>query len=197
MLDRFMRALPPRATLLDTGIADQEWRAQVAGAGRRVVRIEADVPEQTIDMEMGGSDEPVLVVGADVMEMPFAAAAIDGVWCGLFGTVRPDRRTVFFRQVNRVLRPGGLLYLDAPATSARDALPHYLLWRYLRRQPVVRDERIAPPPRGRTGGWRYHATTTAQDLHALCREHGFKVLALRRATSGIRLLARKERGTSG
>jgi hypothetical protein len=120
--------------------------------------------------------------------MPCATASFDGVWCpGLFSRIRADRRTVFFRQVHRVLRPGGLLLLSAASADLHELLGRFLLWRLLREQPVLFGEQVA-----RTDtGWSFTARMPARGLYKLARHHGLCILWLHAGESEIHLLARK------
>ncbi len=206
LFERFTRGLPVGGIVLDIG-CDARMVTRLTRLGLRVIEVDTSrarleramtaAPEASAEASAEGGARTVFV-GADPMELPFAAASVDGVWCdGAFASVRPDRRTVFFRQVNRVLRPGGLLCLGAVTASPRATLRRYLLQRYVYHWPVVYGDYIERPRRGRTGGWRYRAVTSARETRSLCREHGFKVVALRRAEEQVLLLARKERGTDG
>ncbi len=197
LFDRFARGLPNGAAVLDLGCGKGEWTARLTRQGPRVVGIDTSLPRlERAALALAEAGEEALFAAADAMELPFAAASLDGVWCdAAFASVRPDRRTVFFRQINRVLRPGGLLYLGAATAPPADTLRRYLLWRYIYRRPVVKGEHIERPPRARTGGWRYRATATARELRELCHDHGFTILAWRREGPRLLLVARKERGT--
>ena len=133
-----------------------------------------------------------MFVQADMMEMPFATESMEGIWCSdAFAYVRPDRRTVFFRQAHRVLRPGGVLFVSAATMPTAQMACRFLLWRLILRRPVVFGESISRLPRAQGGGWRYHAMTTARALRALCRDHGFQVRSLRCEGGLWLLLARK------
>jgi len=200
LFERFTRGLPAGGIVLDIG-CDARTATLLTRLGLRVVGLDPTRARRARAMTAAVAAEGgahTLFVGADPLEAPFAAASVAGVWCdGAFASVRPDRRTVFFRQVNRVLHPGGLLCLAAVTASSRATLRRYLLQRYVYHWPVVYGDDIDRPWRGRTGGWRYRAVTSVRDAHTLCREHGFKILALRRADDYLLLLARKERGTDG
>ncbi len=202
LFDHFVRGLPSDGIVLDIG-CDARAATRLTRLGLRVVGL--DTNRARLERAMTATAETsaevgahTLFVGADPMEAPFAAASVDGVWCdGAFASVRPDRRTVFFRQVNRVLRPRGLLFLGAGTASPPATLRRYLLQRYVYRWPVVYGDDIERPRRGRTGGWRYRAVMSVRAAHTLCREHGFKIVTLRRAGDSLLLLARKEHGTDG
>jgi len=202
LFERFTRGLPSDGIVLDIG-CDARTATRLTRLGLRVVGLDTNRArlERTMTTAASAAAEVgahTLFVGADPLEAPFAAASVDGVWCdGAFASVRPDRRTVFFRQVNRVLRHGGLLFLGAGTASPPATLRRYLLQRYVYRWPVVYGDDIERPRRGRTGGWRYRAVMSVRAAHTLCREHGFKIVALRRAGDSLLLLARKEHGTDG
>ncbi len=202
LFDHFVRGLPSDRIALGIG-CDARAATRLTRQGLRVVVVDTSRARlqcaMTATAETSAEDGAhTLFVGADPMELPFAAASVDGVWCdGAFASVRPDRRTVFFRQVNRVLRPGGLLFLAAGTASSRATLRRYLLQRYVYRWPVIYGDYIERPRHGRTGGWRYRAVTSAREARGLCDEHGFKILALRWTEDQVLVLARKERGTDG
>ncbi len=219
-LDRFLNALPGNAraggqsggtttgadggggtTVLDLACGEGDWTARLVerghGRGLRAIGLDGSLPSLRCAVASAtAANQDTLFVDGDMMEMPLASASLDGVWCHeAFEYVRPDRRTVFFRQANRVLRPGGVLFLSAETTSMRAIARQYLLWRYLYRKPVIFWEYIYPLPRAHGGGWHYHAMTAAHTLRDLCRAHGFAVLSLQQAGSRWLLLARKQEGT--
>jgi len=218
-LDRFLNALPAnahsggqssgttgaagigRTTVLDLACGEGAWTARLVergySRGLRAIGLDsslASLRRAVVSATAAGQD--TLFVDGDMMEMPLASASLDGVWCHeAFEYVRPDRRTVFFRQANRVLRPGGVLFLSAETTGLRAIMRQYVLWRYLYRKPVIFWEYIYPLPRAHGGRWHYHAMTARHTLRDLCRAHGFAVLSLQRAGSLWLLLARKQEGT--
>ncbi len=218
-LDRFLDALPGnaggtggrtatgdadgagRTTVLDLACGEGDWTARLVerghGRGLRVIGLDGSLPGLGQGVARSGTaGQDTLFVDGDMMEMPLASASLDGVWCHeAFEYVRPDRRAVFFRQVNRVLRPGGVLFLSAETAGLRAITRQYLLWRYAYRKPVIFWEYIYPLPRAHGGGWHYHAMTAAHTLRDLCRAHGFAVLSLQQAGSLWLLLARKQEGT--
>ncbi len=220
-VDRFLNALPGnvrasgknggttagnadgtgRTTVLDLACGEGDWTARLVkrgySRGLRAIGLDGRLPSlRHAVASVITTDQDTLFVDGDLMEMPLASASLDGVWCHeAFEYVRPDRRTVFFRQVNRVLRPGGVLFLSAETAGMRAITRQYVLWRYVYRKPVIFWEYIYPPPRAHGGGWHYHAMTAAHTLRDLCRAHGFAVLSLQRAGSLWLLLARKQEGT--
>ncbi len=221
-LDRFLNALPANAhigspsggatagadgaggtTVLDLACGEGDWTARLVerghGRGLRAIGLDGSLPSlrrAVASATAANHNQDTLFVDGDMMEMPLASASLDGVWCHeAFEYVRPDRRTVFFRQVNRVLQPGGVLFLSAETAGLRAIARQYLLWRYLYRKPVIFWEYLYPLPQAHGGGWHYHAMTAAHTLRDLCRAHGFAVLSLQRAGSLWLLLARKQEGT--
>lgn len=194
--DRFTSLLPPGGTVLDLDAGRGVWTQSLAERGLRVVGTVATMPGMAVAAEM--ARRPVARAGgvafveATPMEMPLAAASMDGVWCGtVFAAVRPDRRGVFLRQVHRVLRPGGVLYLSAETRPLGTLLRRYLLWHAIYGKPVVFGEYIDRLPPSLGGGWHYQAMTKARTLRALGRAHGFRVLSLWRDGATWLLLARK------
>jgi len=220
-LDRFLNALPGASrgggnggtttgadgggwtTVLDLACGEGDGTARLVergySRGLRAIGLDGSLPSlrrAVTSATAANHNQDTLFVDGDMMEMPLASAAFDGVWCHeAFEYVRPDRRTVFFRQVNRVLRPGGVLFLSAETAGLRAIARQYLLWRLLYRKPVIFWEYLYPLPRAHGGGWHYHAMTAAHTLRDLCRAHGFTVLSLQQAGSLWLLLARKQEGT--
>ena len=201
--ERFLRLLPADGTALDLACGRGAWTWRLAWRGVRVAGLDSSAAGLALAATAGGAafmeadmtEGAVAFMEADMMEMPLAAASMDGVWCSeAFEYVRPDRRSVFFRQVHRVLRPGGVLYLSAATKPLGALLRGYLLWRVAFGRPVVFGEYIDRLPPSLGGGWRYQAMTTARALNALCHAHGLRVLSLRREGSSWLLLARKKEG---
>ena len=181
-LERFAALLPADAVVLDPACGRCDWSNRLTARGLRVLATDSDPP---------ATGPTVAAVQADMMEMPFATGSFDGIWCSeAFDSVRPDRRTVFFRQVHRVLKPGGIIFVSASTAAQIGIVRHYLLWRYLFHRPVVFWEHIEVPRHGRVGP-RYQAMASARTLRTLCREHSFRVLSLQRDDSRLLLLARK------
>ncbi len=191
MFDRFAGLLPARGAVLDVGCGDGAWTARLAARGLRAAGVESDAAAlRRAAARVGAAAQ---LVEARALEMPFASASVDGVWCATaFAGVRPDRRTVFFRQVNRVLRPDGVLFLAADTAPRGLVWRRYMLARYVWRRPVVPGEFVDRDGRRR---YRYRAVIDARDLHAQCRAHGFAILSLRHTGTRLLVLGRKVRGT--
>lgn len=208
--DRFAELLPARPTVLDlSGGATGRPERLAAGEARVLVRRRprpagvgpdacsfASEPGAAVASPLQehapGDAGPTAFVETVLLEMPFATEALDGAWCGAaFARIRPDRRTVFFRHAHRILRPGGLLCAGAETKPWATVAYRFLLWRFILRRPVVPGEYIDRPTDSAGGGRLYRAMTTARELRALCRDHGFRVLLLRREGSLLALLARK------
>lgn len=193
--DRFTLRLAPGGTVLDLACGQGAWVLRLAGRGLRVIGADGSAASLAVATGEAARQGTALVGFAEIelMELPFAAASLDGVWCSeAFAYVRPDRRAVFFRQVHRVLRSGGLLYLSAETKPPARLLRRYLLWRAVLGEPVVFGEYIYQMPRTLGGGWHYQAMSTARALSALCHDHGLRVLSLRRDGALWLLLAEKK-----
>lgn len=204
--ERFARLLGPAPIVLDLACGEGAWLLRLCELGVRVVGLDESRPSLVHAAEATAAQHGITAafVEGNMMEMPLAAATFDGIWCsGAFAHVRVDRRVVLFRQMNRALRPGGIVFLDAPIRPLRAAVSRYLYWRWDRYKPVAPGEDVERAPRELGGGLHYRAAATARVLHALCHDHGFRVLALWRVKdaaggpAGVRwhVLARKERGT--
>jgi SAM-dependent methyltransferase len=185
--ERFTAMLPPAGAVLDLGYGPTVWTLRLVERGLHVLHF--DHGSQDAATPFADTTGATLArVEATALEMPCATATLDGVWCqGLFSRIRADRRTVFFRQIHRALRPGGLLFLSASTAGLQGMLGDYLLWRLMREQPVLFGEQVA-----RTAdGWSFQAQMPARALHDLVRRHGLRTLWLHAGEHDILLLARK------
>lgn len=196
MLGQFLQETPTDGTVLDLAYAEGGSLPSLSSSGRRVLVAAGDgarlASARTCLAEHARG--ALAFVEADMLEMPLASASLDGVWCDTaYATVRPDRRTVFFRQVHRVLRRGGVVCLDAATRPFGEMARHFLQWRIMRRRPLIFGEQIVGPPLATSQHWRYQAVTSEAALRALCHEHGFVVLSLQPDGYRLLLLARKVR----
>lgn len=199
MLGQFLQETPADGTVLDLACAEGRWTAHLARPRPRVLGLDIDgarlaAARARLAEHAQVAQSALAFVEADMLEMPLASASLDGVWCDTaYATVRPDRRTVFFRQVHRVLRRGGVMYIGAETRPFGEMARHFLQWRITRRRPLIFGEQIVGPPLAASQHWRYQAVTSAAALRALCHEHGFIVLSLQPDGHRLLLLARKVR----
>ncbi len=186
-LERFIALLPPMGTVLDLGYGPASWTLRLAERGLHVLHVDHGSRNSTAAMDGMPAGTPAYIE-ASALEMPCANASFDGVWChGLFSRIRADRRTVFFRQVHRVLRPGGLLFLSASTAGLHEMLGRHLLWRLMREQPILFGEQVTRTD----AGWSFMAQLPMRSLYNLARQHGLRTTWLQADERDILMLARK------
>ena len=185
------RELPPsgvdRVLDLCGGTGDLTLALARSGRARSVVCCDFAHPMLTLAGEKFVRREVAnrcLLVEADGLRLPFADASFDAVTVG-FGVRNLADLGTGFREILRVLRPGGLMVVlefSTPSGRAFSRLYHLYLRRIL---PWIGDG-IS----GRDGAYRYLATTISEfpdppTLAERVRESGFAACNWRRLTGGI------------
>ncbi len=194
LLDRFVSALPlpvEQSLVLEARCGEGAVALALADRGLMVLGVDDRLPPLERAVAAARTRKgSVTFVEAAVLEAPFAARGFDGVWCdGLFAALRPDRQDVFFRQVNRILKTGGVLFLTVPRTAPGVAAGRFAFSRWALGRPVVPGENVTRAP---DGAGVYHVGTTRATLHQRLTRHGFRALWLRQTEHDLLVLARKE-----
>lgn len=105
---RFLAGFPPGARLLNLGAGFRQSPPGFLGVDRELY--------------------PGVAVQADLGALPFAGGSLDGVLCEMVLEHVPDARGAL-REMARVLKPGGRLYLALPFLWPYHASPHdYWRW---------------------------------------------------------------------
>lgn len=106
-VERFIRSLPPHATVLDAGCGPGRDLARFRSAGLNAVGVDA-VPEMVAHARQHG---PCIL--GDLRHLGFSNATFDGVWACASLVHLPDWDTATaLAGFRRVLRPGGRLYVS-------------------------------------------------------------------------------------
>lgn len=119
-----MRLLSKKETILDVGGGSRFMKGM-----KRYEPWFADVDYKTLDVSPDYGPD---IVG-DIHRIPLADASVDGVICRSVLEHVEDPRTAI-REMNRILKPGGSLFLQVPslypyhARTGRGAYPDY--WRF-------------------------------------------------------------------
>ena len=107
MRDRFVGALPARATVLDVGCGPGQLLTYFADAGLRPIGV--DPSSQMLQLAQATGCP---VVGGDMTALPFANGSLDAVWCQASLLHVPEDLTgAVISDIARVLRNGGRLGL--------------------------------------------------------------------------------------
>jgi 2-polyprenyl-6-hydroxyphenyl methylase/3-demethylubiquinone-9 3-methyltransferase len=111
LLRRALRSLPPGAPVLDAGCGAGDFSAFIAGLGYNVIGVDV----ATAAVSHARRQHPQIQFHAAAIEagLPFQDASFAAIWCSevlehLFDIHRA------LAELNRVLRPGGLLVLTTP-----------------------------------------------------------------------------------
>lgn len=100
----------PDSRWLDVGAGAGTYTRFLASGGRLVTGTDYSVPTVRKAKQRGGGD--VTWVVADVTRLPFADGSFDGALCfGVMQAISSPRDAL--REIRRVLKPGGVLWVDA------------------------------------------------------------------------------------
>jgi len=116
-----------------------------------------------------------------IVELPFVDGAFDGIWFSeAFEYVPPDVRVRFFRSLRRIVKKGGVVFLNAEGLSDECTrftyLKNYLYWKLVKREPVVWGEYIYMLNVPDYKGWHYHSLVLGREIEKCFRAAGFEVL---------------------
>ena len=107
---RHWRAPVAPALYLDVGCGAGTYARWLAEQGMRVVGLDYSIP--TLVKARGRTPQTIGLCAGDALNMPFADAVFDGVLCfGLLQAVSDSGAVV--RELARVVKPGGELWIDA------------------------------------------------------------------------------------
>jgi SAM-dependent methyltransferase len=127
-LDAFVRELRAGALVIDVGAGPGMDRADLAHRGVRAIALDFSRGM----LRAGVAEYPGPRVQADARRLPFATAAVDGVWANAsLLHLRADDARGALREARRVLRPDGILYVSVKAgdgagtESARYGRPRF------------------------------------------------------------------------
>ena len=108
--DRTPESLAPEGRWLDVGSGAGTYTRFLASDGRRVTAMDYSIPTVRKAKQRGGGD--VMWLAADVTRLPFVDESFDGALC--FGVMQAlSSPHDALREIRRVLRPGGVLWVDA------------------------------------------------------------------------------------
>lgn len=129
------------------------------------------------------------VVRIDMLHLPFRDNVFDAVWfTQAFEYVPPDKREKFFRDLRRILKGGGFVFLNAAKVpnecSLLDYLKNYLYWKLVKRQPVVLGEYIYKIRSEHYTGWHYHSVVFTRRIEHSFQKVNFKILKIRENKKG-------------
>lgn len=113
--------------------------------------------------------------------MPFVEGAFDGIWFAeAFEYVPPDERMEFLKDLRRILKEHGVVFLNMEGLSdelpMRSYLRNYLYWKLVKRAPVVWGEYIYMLDLPGYKGWHYHSLVLGKRIERLLRTAGFEIL---------------------
>lgn len=116
-----------------------------------------------------------------LVELPFVDAAFDGIWFAqAFEYVPPDMRTRFLVALRRIVKEGGIVFLNAEGISSDctrlSYLKNFLYWKLVRRAPVVWGEYIYKLNDPDYKGWHYHSLVLSGRIEKNLRSAGFEIL---------------------
>lgn len=150
------------AVVFDAGCGPGEYLGELAGGGYSVYGMDAS--EEMIRSsgetlrDRGVQGVPTLIRG-DIEHIPVRSGSFDAVLCiGVLGYLEEDTRAL--GELHRLLRPGGLLFLNVRNLNALTSV-HYSLrlkFRYLRSQGWGRlRSAVSMATHTREGGWKSRA----------------------------------------
>jgi SAM-dependent methyltransferase len=117
-LDRFVGRLPPEPRVLDAGCGPGRDASRLRARGADVVAIDFADAQLRLAAEHAPGTAPVR---GDLRALPVTTDAVDGVWCAAaLLHVERDAVSGVLRGFQRVLRPGGVLFVSTPQGEGTD-----------------------------------------------------------------------------
>lgn len=124
-----------------------------------------------------------------LVELPFTDGAFDGVWFAeAFEYVPPDMRIRFLGALRRIIKTGGILFLNAEGLSEERGrlayLRNYLYWKVVKRAPVVWGEYIYMLDTPGYKGWHYHSLVLSRRVEKCFLAAGFEIVKFEKHGKG-------------
>lgn len=111
--EQFVRLAGGETLLLDLACGDGRHTLSLSRHGKRVVALDLSPNGLGMARRQCAAQEGIVFLRASMLELPLAGNLFDGVWLSqAFEYVPPDRRERFLAGVERVLKPGGMLYMS-------------------------------------------------------------------------------------
>jgi ubiquinone/menaquinone biosynthesis C-methylase UbiE len=106
----FLKLLKPKSKILDLGCGAGQDAGYLAEAGMEVLGL--DISKEMIAEAKKRNPTIIFSVG-DFLLFNFVDDKFDAVWCStVFHHIPSDQNEVFIKKIQRILRPGGLLYIS-------------------------------------------------------------------------------------
>ena len=187
---QFLRLAGPDALVLDLACGDGRHTLRLSANIGHVVALDLSDNSLKMAKKKCSGGENIVFVKASMFDMPFANDTFDGVWFSqAFEYIPPDKRTKFLTCLNRILKPGGLLYLSVetwmlPSLGASLKMLWgdfrlFCYWRFIKGKPLLWGEYLyylsSKATQTRYSGWHYHAHTDKRTLRKLLNACGFTI----------------------
>ena len=181
-LPLFMKILRPNSLILDLAGGYGRVTPHLVADGNRVVL--ADLSTHSLRLAKMTLKGNVNLVRLDMLNLPFRENTFNGIWfTQAFEYVPPDLRENFLRSIRRIMRKGGVFFINVARVpnecSIFSYLKNYLYWKMIKRQPVKLGDFIYKLSLEHYRGWHYHSVVFTKRIEKTFRKTGFEILKFR------------------
>lgn len=202
----FCKLLKEKGIILDLACGDGRHTLQLSKKANHIMAFDLSLNNLRMAKKKCYIKKNITFIKGSMFKFPFCRNTFDGIWFSQsFEYVPPDKREALLISLNRILKPGGILYISVETwmqskllISLKELLHDLWLfcyWKFIKKKPLLWGEFFyylrVQENEVRYSGWHYHVHTDRWTLLKLLHKSGFKLIKIDLYDGYIYILCKK------